>query len=87
LLLAAPDAMAQKKNFARMVGEYSSLATILPASILVGYGIGYALDKWLGTHYWYIVWLLIGIVAGMKELIRKVLGDFQKDQDAGGGED
>jgi len=70
-----------------MVGEYSGLATILPASILVGYAIGYFMDKWLGTHYWYIVWLLIGIVAGMKELIRKVLGDFQKDQDAGGGED
>ncbi len=79
--------MAQKKSFARLVGEYSSLAFILPASILVGYGIGYGLDKWLGTNYWYIVWLLLGIVAGMKELIRKVLVDFQKDMDAGSGED
>lgn len=79
--------MAQKKSFARLVGEYSSLAFILPASILVGYGIGYGLDKWLGTNYWHIVWLLLGIVAGMKELIRKVLVDFQKDMDAGSGED
>ncbi len=79
--------MAQKKSFARLVGEYSSLAFILPASILVGYGIGYGLDKWLGTDYWHIVWLLLGIVAGMKELIRKVLVDFQKDMDAGSGED
>ena len=79
--------MAQKKSFARMVGEYSSLAFILPASIVVGYGIGYGLDKWFGTHFWYIVWLLLGIVAGMRELIRKVLGDFQKDMDAGSGED
>lgn len=70
-----------------MVGEYSSLATILPASVLVGYGIGYGLDKWLGTSYWHIVWLLLGVVAGMKELIRKVLVDFQKDQDAGSGEE
>lgn len=79
--------MAQKKSFARLVGEYSSLAFILPASILVGYGIGYGLDKWLGTDYWHIVWLLLGIVAGMKELIRKVLVDFQKNMDAGSGED
>ena len=79
--------MAQKKSFARMVGEYSSLAFILPASIVVGYGIGYGLDKWFGTHFWYIVWLLLGIVAGMRELIRKVLVDFQKDMDAGSGED
>lgn len=79
--------MAEKKSFARMVGEYSNLAFILPASIFVGYGIGYGLDKYFGTHFWYIVWLLIGIVAGMKELIRKVMGDFQKDLDAGGGKD
>jgi F0F1-type ATP synthase assembly protein I len=79
--------MAQKKSFARLVGEYSGLAFILPASVLVGYGIGYGLDKWLGTNYWHIVWLLLGIVAGMRELIRKVMGDFQKDMDAGSGED
>jgi F0F1-type ATP synthase assembly protein I len=79
--------MAQKKSFARLVGEYSSLATILPASVLVGYAIGYGLDKWLGTNYWHIVWLLLGVAAGMKQLIRKVLVDFQKDMDAGSGED
>jgi F0F1-type ATP synthase assembly protein I len=79
--------MAQKKSFARMVGEYSSLAFVVPASLLVGYGIGYGLDKWLGTDYWHIVWLLLGVVAGMRELIRRVLGDFQKDMDAGSGED
>jgi F0F1-type ATP synthase assembly protein I len=79
--------MAQKKSFARMVGEYSNLAFIIPTSLLVGYAIGYGLDKWFGTHFWYIVWLLIGIVAGMIDVVKKVLGDFQKDQDAGGGED
>ena len=70
-----------------MAGEYSSLAFIIPVSAVVGYGIGYGLDKWFGTHYWHIVWLLLGIAAGMKELVRKVMVDFQKDIDAGGGED
>lgn len=70
-----------------MVAEYSNLAFIIPSSLLVGYAIGYGLDKWLGTNYWYIVWLLIGIVAGMVDVVKKVMGDFQKDQDAGGGED
>lgn len=77
--------MAPPKSFTRMVGEYSNLAFILPASIFVGYAIGYGLDKWFGTHYWYLVWLLIGIVAGMKELIRKVMVDFQKDTDEDDG--
>ena len=75
----------KKKSFARMVGEYSNLAFILPASILIGYAIGYGLDKYFGTNYWYLVWLLIGIVAGMRDLIRKVMVDFQKDLDQGGG--
>lgn len=79
--------MAPKKSFARMVAEYSNLAFIIPSSLLVGYAIGYGLDKWFGTHFWYIVWLLIGIVAGMIDVVKKVMGDFQKDQDAGGGED
>ena len=70
-----------------MVGEYSNLAFIIPSSLLVGYAIGYGLDKFFGTHFWYIVWLLIGIAAGMIEVVKKVMGDFQKDQDAGGGED
>lgn len=70
-----------------MVGEYSNLAFIIPSSLLVGYAIGYGLDKYFGTHFWYIVWLLIGIVAGMIDVVKKVMGDFQKDQDAGGGED
>lgn len=70
-----------------MVAEYSNLAFIIPSSLLVGYAIGYGLDKWLGTNYWYIVWLLIGIIAGMVDVVKKVMGDFQKDQDAGGGED
>ncbi|MBM3785842.1 MAG: AtpZ/AtpI family protein [Acidobacteria bacterium] len=77
----------RKKSFARMVGEYSSLAAILPASIVVGYAIGYGLDKLFGTHFWYIVWLLIGIAAGMRDLIRKTMVDFQKDIDnSDGGE-
>jgi ATP synthase protein I len=79
--------MPKKKSFARMVGEYSNLAFILPASIFVGYAIGYGLDKLFGTNFWYLVWLLIGIVAGMRELIRKVMVDFQKDIDAGSGEE
>lgn len=80
-----PNPAPPKKSFARLVGEYSNLAFILPVSIFVGYGIGYGLDKLFGTNYWYIVWLLIGIVAGMRDLIRKVMGDFQKDLDQGGG--
>jgi F0F1-type ATP synthase assembly protein I len=39
-----------KKPFMVTVGEYSSLAFLLPASTLVGYVIGYFLDRLFGTH-------------------------------------
>jgi ATP synthase protein I len=56
-------------------GEYSALAFLLPTSTFVGYAIGYFLDKWLGTSFLYMVFLLLGIAAGMIQLIRHVQRD------------
>ncbi len=61
-----------KKNPWTMVGEYTTLAVSLPASVVVGYFIGHLLDRWLGTHFLYIVFLLLGIAAGFVQLIRQV---------------
>jgi F0F1-type ATP synthase assembly protein I len=41
----------------------------------VGYTIGYFLDKWFGTQYLKVVFLLLGIAAGMIELIRELTKD------------
>ena len=60
-----------------MIGEYTQLAFVLPAATMVGYGIGYMLDRALGTHFLYIVFLLIGIAAGFLQLIRKVTKDSE----------
>ena len=61
-----------KKNPWAMVGEYTTLAVSLPVSVAVGYLIGVLLDRWLGTHFLYIVFLLLGIAAGFVQLIRQV---------------
>jgi ATP synthase protein I len=61
------------------VGEYTSLAFLLPAAIFVGYAIGYLLDKAFGTHFWYLVFLLLGIAAGFVQLIRRLLRDTKND--------
>ena len=60
-----------------MIGEYTQLAFILPAATVVGYGIGYMLDRALGTHFLHIVFLLIGIAAGFLQIIRKVTKDSE----------
>jgi F0F1-type ATP synthase assembly protein I len=61
------------------VGEYTSLAFLLPAAIFVGYAIGYLVDKAFGTHFWYLVFLLLGIAAGFVQLIRRLLRDTKND--------
>lgn len=68
-----------EKNIWVKAGEYSSLAFLLPSTTFVGYAIGYLLDKWLGTTYLYLVFLILGIVAGFVQLIRKANASL-KDQ-------
>jgi F0F1-type ATP synthase assembly protein I len=65
----------QKKNPWVQVGRYSQLALMLPAGIVVGWLLGSALDRWLHTSWISVVGLLLGIAAGMIELIRTVLRD------------
>jgi F0F1-type ATP synthase assembly protein I len=61
------------------VGEYTSLAIMLPAATLVGYVIGYLLDKAFHTHFLYIPFLILGIAAGFIQLIRQLLRDTRND--------
>jgi len=68
-----------KKALAQQVGEYTSLAFLLPASTFVGYAIGYLLDKAFGTHFLYLVFLLLGIASGFVQLIRRLLRDTKQD--------
>lgn len=56
-------------------GKYLGLAFVLPSCTLVGYAIGYLLDKAFGTHFLTFVFLLFGIAAGFIELLRETKTD------------
>ena len=71
--------MKEKKPIMAMVSEYTALAFLLPTSTFVGYIIGYLLDKAFGTHFLYLVFLLIGIAAGFVQLIRQLMRDTRDD--------
>ena len=62
-----------------MVGEYTALAFMLPAATLVGYAIGYLLDRAFHTHFLYLVFLIFGIAAGFVQLVRQVTRDTRDD--------
>jgi F0F1-type ATP synthase assembly protein I len=64
-----------KDNLFRDLSKYYHVAFLLPACILVGFGIGYGLDKLFGTGYLKIVFLLLGVAAGIIEVIRELTQD------------
>ncbi len=67
--------MKRQKSAMATVGEYTALAFLLPVSSFVGYAIGYLLDKAFGTHFLYLVFLVLGTVSGFVQLIRQFLRD------------
>ena len=68
----------RKTTFARFA-NYSGLAFLLPISTFVGYLIGHWLDKWLGTTWLTVVFIIFGSVAGFVQLIRQIMQDSRDD--------
>jgi F0F1-type ATP synthase assembly protein I len=64
-----------KDSLVRQFGKYYSLAFLLPVSILVGFLIGYGLDKVFGTGFLKIIFLFLGVAAGIIEVIRELSKD------------
>lgn len=55
------------------MAQASVIGIQLAVSTMIGAGIGYLLDRWLGTEPWLlIVFFLLGSVAGFREMIRTV---------------
>jgi F0F1-type ATP synthase assembly protein I len=61
------------------VGEYSSLAFLLPVCCVLGWFLGVLLDREFGTNFLYIVGLLLGIAAGLTQLIRQLMRDTKDE--------
>ena len=64
-----------KNNLIQQLGRYYTIAFLLPACILVGFIIGYLLDRVFGTSVLKIVFLLFGVAAGIIEVIRETSKD------------
>jgi F0F1-type ATP synthase assembly protein I len=66
---------SEKKKFAVQIARYSAIGMMLPAATFIGWLLGTALDRWLGTSWLYLVGLILGIIAGFIELVRTVSSD------------
>ncbi len=54
------------------IGRYLSVGLMVPVGTMVGYGIGYEIDKHAGTHYWSMILMVVGTVGGFIQLIREI---------------
>lgn len=55
----------------RTLGQLSTLGIAMVAAVAIGLGMGYWLDRWLGTSPWLtMLFALFGVVAGFLNLFR-----------------
>ena len=74
-----------RKAFFRELGKYSALGLEMALSVVIGMGIGYYLDRWLGTGPWLtVVWMALGFAAGVRSLYRAAVRsgkDLERDEE------
>lgn len=70
-----PDGKKRSEGLDTLVRaeRLTQIAFVLPAAVLVGWGAGALLDKWLHQNWIYVVGLILGAVAGMVEAVRQAL--------------
>lgn len=61
------------------VARYSEMAFTIPAGVVVGYFGGRWLDGRLGTHWLYILGLILGAAAGLFQVVRLLMQDPADD--------
>lgn len=64
-----------KNDLMQQFGKYYSVAFLVPVAVLVGFVIGYFLDKLFGTGFLKIIFLFLGLASGVIELIRELNKD------------
>jgi len=67
--------MPKKDSLPVQLGKYYGMIFVLPAAVLVGFGIGYALDRVFHTSFLKIVFLFLGVAAGIIDLFRELTKD------------
>lgn len=67
--------MPNKDSLPVQFGKYYGMIFVLPAAVLVGFGIGYGLDRVFHTTFLKIVFLFLGVAAGVIDLFRELSKD------------
>jgi len=83
--------LIKDRNLRESIASASVVGLNLVSATFVGLAVGYWLDRWLGTSPWLLlVFLVLGIVAGFRNVLQEVRKIQRADGDDGddhGGDD
>jgi F0F1-type ATP synthase assembly protein I len=54
----------------RAVGELGTIGMAFVLAIAIGFGAGYMLDRWLGTHWISLIGFVLGFAAAIVNVVR-----------------
>ena len=63
-----------------VLGKYLSLGLTLPASVFAGYLLGAVVNHWLHIRFLPALGILLGMVAGVYQVIRELLRDEKRSK-------
>ena len=64
-----------KNDVMQGLGKYYSVVFLVPAAVLIGFVIGYLLDKLFHTGFLKVIFLFLGLASGVIELVRELNKD------------
>ena len=85
--------LGKKKNSSsiwRVLGLMTNIGITLAASVLIGYYMGYYLDRWLFHKTGYVmtmVFSLFGVAAGFRAVFKMINTTLDKDEGNGGNKE
>jgi len=65
----------QNNDLWASAARYMGLTMLLPGFAFTGYAIGYGLDYLFSTHFLRLVFLLLGVAAGLVHVVRELTHD------------
>ena len=68
-----PQQRSSFRSLMAQAARYSDMAFIIPAGIFAGYLIGLALEHWLHRHWLMLACIVLGVIAGFVEMIRRAV--------------
>lgn len=84
------DKKKERREIIRALSMLTQIGLAMMTCMAVSFGIGYYLDRLLGTKCWVMIFLLIGILASIRSLfilVGKMGANTKGEPDAGSKKD